>query len=507
MTFEKIYQLLKSHHTVKLLKADNADLIISFLFKSFKQNQSGFKIDTISEKELIEFLSDYLYFLNKEDTQKNNQENQENQQQKLKFPKQPKQYLTDWTNAGYLRKFPAKNDTFDYELTPSTENTFKVVDSLEKREFIGQESRLKNLFESLKNLSSKSKTDANTRLKELEEKKIAIEQEIQDVKNGKIDTLDDRQIKEQFFFIEDTAKNLLADFRQVEQNFRDLDKKFRQKIITTTLAKGDILEDLFEQQSNILEEDQGKSFTAFWEFLLSNSKQEELEKLLSEVLAIPAVQQVQDKNFSIANIRNNLIEAGDKTKKSTNSLFEQLRKYLEHKSFFENKRIYDNIQEMLKIISLNSNANTNAKINAKTEKDFNKFEFLTLDEIINIDLIIDKPLFSPPEKIKFANNSPEEGTSTNNNTQLYEQFEIDTVALKNNIKLALKTKTHITFPDFLQEFEIKKGVAEVVAYIEIASKENNKHIIKNEEYDFIEIKNIKTNRDFSLKIPQIIFCK
>lgn len=480
MTFEKIDQLLKAHHSVKLLRADNADLIISFLFKSFKQNQNGFKTDTISEKDLIAFLADYLYFLNKETNQ---------------FPKQPKQYLTDWTNAGYLRKFPTKNDAYDYELTPATENAFKIVDSLEKKEFIGQESRLKNLFESLKNLASKSKIDAGTRIKELEEKKIAIEQEIQEIKGGKIDILDDRQIKEQYFFIEETAKNLLADFRQVEQNFRDLDKKFRQNIITTTLAKGQVLEDLFEQQSNILEEDQGKSFTAFWEFLLSYSKQEEFEKLLNEVLAIPVVQQVQDENFSIANIRNNLIEAGDKTKKSTNSLFEQLRKYLEHKSFFENKRIYDNIQEMLKIISVNAT------------KDFSKLELLAIDEIIHIDLIIDKPLFNPPEKIKFANNNPEEGKSTNDNSQLYDQFEIDTVALKNNIKNALKSKTHISFPDFLKEFEIKKGVAEVVAYIEIASNEKNKHIIKNEDYDFIDIKNIKENRNFNLKIPQIIFCK
>ena len=111
MTFEKIYQLLRSHRTVTLITADNAALIISFLFRSFKQNQNGFKTDTISEKELTELLSDYLYFLNKDDNQ---------------FTRQPKQYLTDWTNAGYLRKYPTKNDVFLYELTAATENALKL---------------------------------------------------------------------------------------------------------------------------------------------------------------------------------------------------------------------------------------------------------------------------------------------------------------------------------------------------------------------------------------------
>lgn len=484
MTFNTIYQLLKTHRTVTLITADNAALIISFLFKSFKQNPNGFKSETISEKDLTEQLSDYLYILNKDETQ---------------FPRQPKQYLTDWTNAGYLRKYPIKNDEFLYELTAATESAFKWIDSLDKREFVGQESRLKNLFESLKELSSKSKRDYASRLKELESKKKQIQQEIEDLKHGKMDVLDDRQIKEQYFLIEETAKNLLADFKQVEQNFRDLDRRFRQKIITTNLAKGKVLEDLFQQQSNLLEEDQGKSFNAFWEFLLSQSKQAEFEKMLIEVLNLPAVQEVQRENFSMANVRNDLIEAGDKTKRSTNSLLEQLRKYLEHKSFTENKRIYDNIQEALKIITVS------------TEKDFSKLDWLEIDNVIDIDLILGHGWeirgFKPPEKIKFANKNPEEGESTNDNNQLYNQFEISVAELKNNIKTALKNRSHIAFPDFVKEFEINKGVAEIVAYVEIASTEKNRHIMKDDACDFISIKNSKTNKNFKVKVPKIVFCK
>lgn len=480
MTFEKINQLLKNHRTVTLIVADNAALIISFLFKSFKQNHDGLNSEAIPEKQLIDLLEDYLYILNKDE---------------VLFPQQAKQYLTDWTNSGFLRKYAARNDEFIYELTAATENAFKWIDSLDKREFIGQESRLKNLFENLKELTSKSKRDFAARLKELQERKKQIEKEIEDLKQGKMEVLDDRQIKEQYFLIEETSKNLLADFRQVEQNFRELDRKFRQKIITTSQVKGKVLEELFQQQSNLFETDQGKSFIAFWEFLLSQAKQEEFDKLITEVLNIPAVREVQRENFSIANIRNNLIEAGDKTKKSTNSLLEQLRRYVEHKSFFESKRIYDNIQEILRIISESS------------DKDFSKFNLLELDDTITIDLTINRPLFNPPEKIKFVKNNLEEGKKTGDNNQLFEQFEINLSELRNNIKTALKNKSQISFVDFIKQFEVEKGVAEVVAYIEIASNEKNKHIINESEHDVIDIKNSKTDKNFCVKIPQIIFCK
>lgn len=480
MTFEKIYQLLKTNTTVKLITADNAPLIISFLFKAFKQNQDSGLTGAITERDLITLLTDHLYVINNEE---------------VRYPKSPKNYLTDWTNAGFLRKYPGTGDEFLFELTPAAENGFKWIDSLEKPEFVGTDSRLKNLFEKLKELSVKTKQDYASRFKELKEEKERIEREMAALEQGKIEVLDDRQIKERYQFIEETARFLLADFRQVEENFRNLDRDFRKKIITTTQSKGKVLEELFQQQDFLLETDQGKSFTAFWEFLLSQSRQDEFDQLIQDVMSLPIVQQMQKESFSIENIRNNLIDAGDKTKRTTNSLLEQLRKYLEHKSFFENKRIHDNITEMLKIIS------------EHPETDFSKMDWVEIDKTIKIDLIIDRPLFSPPEKIKFTNTEMAQGVATADNTLLYDQFEIDMAELRGKIKSALKNKTQIAFTDFVKEYAIEKGVAEVVAYVEIASKERSRHLVDESIDDIIDIRNSKTDKHFKVRIPQIIFCR
>jgi hypothetical protein len=466
--------------TVKMVTADNAPLIIGFLFKSFKQEQDNLIFNSLTERELNSNLTDYLYVIN---------------QDEVLYPKKSKEYLTDWTNAGYLRKYPGRNDEFLFELTPAAENAFKWIDSLERPEFVGTESRLKNLFEKIKDLSLKTKVDKKARLKELNAKKRAIEDEINDLNNGKIDLWDDRQIKEQYLMIEETAKYLLADFRQVEDNFRNLDRDFRKKIITTNLTKGKVLDDFWQQQDFLLETDQGKSFTAFWEFLLLQSRQDELDELIDEILNIPVVQQLQKDTFRLENIRNNLVEAGDKTKKTTNSLWEQLRKFLEHKSFFENKIIHENITEIFKIISENATA------------DFSKTLSVNLDDIIKIDLITEKPLFKVPQKIKFAQNEFDVGKATADNQNIYDQFEINIAELRGNIRNALKRKTQISFIDLIKEFPVRKGIAEVVAYMEIASQEKHKHIVDENIRQIIDIQNIKTDKTFKIEIPQIIFCK
>lgn len=480
MTFDEIQQLLKANTTIKLITAGNAAVIISFLFTTFKKNQSSLKTDVIQEKELVAYLTDTLYLLN-EDT--------------ILYPKEASEYLTDWTNSGFLRKYPGNTDQFLYELTPATEVVFKWIDSLEKREFVGTESRLKSLFEKLQELTGKTQIDVAERVARLEEKKKRIEMEIVEVKAGRMETLDDRQIKEQYYLIEETAKSLLADFRQVEQNFRDLDRNFRRKIITTVQKKGEVLDELFEQQDFLTETDQGRSFIAFWEFLLSQSKQTEFDYLVETVLNIPVVRQIQSNNFCMDMLKNNLIDAGDRTNKTTNSLLEQLRKYLEHKSFFENKRIHDNITEGLKILC------------EHPEIDFVRLPSLELEYIINIDLITDRPLYTPPNRVKFNNGTLEEGKAIGNNTLLFEQFDVNIPELRNNIRRALKSNPRIAFADFVKEFGIEKGVAEVVAYLDIAAKGGNHHIVSSDLYDEISIRNMKTNKSFKIKIPQITFCR
>jgi len=54
-------------------------------------------------------------------------------------------------------------------------------------------------------------------------------------------------------------------------------------------VQGVLLEEIMEERDAIADSDQGKSFRAFWDFLMSQRRQEELTRRLAQVLALPPV--------------------------------------------------------------------------------------------------------------------------------------------------------------------------------------------------------------------------
>lgn len=132
-----------------------------------------------------------------------------------------------------MRKYyPQGTDEAHFELTAATEKAIEWLNSLGKRQFVGTESRLLSIFELLKQVVEGSETDPQTRIRELEKRKAAIEEEIAQVRDGQLELMDETRVRERFMEVGSTARGLLADFREVEQNFRDLDREVRERIAT-----------------------------------------------------------------------------------------------------------------------------------------------------------------------------------------------------------------------------------------------------------------------------------
>ena len=77
-----------------------------------------------------------------------------------------------------------------------------------------------------------------------------------------------------------TARELLSDFRAVEDRFRELDRDIREEIATWEGGKGELLEQFFGNHDLITNSDEGESFRAFWNFIMSPDSQEELSQQL-----------------------------------------------------------------------------------------------------------------------------------------------------------------------------------------------------------------------------------
>ncbi|MCB1189133.1 MAG: DUF3375 domain-containing protein [Leptospiraceae bacterium] len=479
LSYEHIKFLKEEHPTIKLIQSNNAPLIISFLYLHFKRHNNI----TVTGEDITQKLLDYLNHLKQvygdglySDSAKN--------------------YLDKWTEDGYLRKYySTESDDPIFELTPAAEKSIELIQELNKKEFVGTESRLLRIFDLLKKIVYQTSEDLDKRLSELNKQKDEIEIEIQKIRSGNPPMLTDTQIKENYYEVYETARKLLSDFRQVEYNFRDLNRSVKEKQIQSTSKKGQVLDDIFKIQDSIWDTDQGRSFRAFWEFLMSQTKQDELNILLensSELIGSLNLQQADD---LMDRLKVYLIDAGDKVNRTNHQFIEQLRKFLDERTLKENKRIQEIIDE-IKVIALE------VKNIPPKNKDFLSFEYLPF-----VELVMERPLWTNPQKAVLDDLSFEEGDSSDMETSvLFKQFYVNPDELKENIRNMLRTNEQVSLKQISDVYPIQKGLSEAITYLSIASKDK-KAIISDDLFEEIQISNSDKNKYFSISIPKVIFIK
>ena len=155
---------------------------------------------------------------------------------------------------------------------------------------------------------------------------------------GPGDLLDASAVRDRYQQFAATARELLADFREVEENFRKLDRQLREKITGWHGGKGELLDDVLGSRETIAGSDQGRSFQAFYDFLLSQARQEELSDLLDSVHNL---HDLPGKDTRLRHIHYDWLDAAERTQATVRQLSEQLRRFLDDQVWFENRRVID----------------------------------------------------------------------------------------------------------------------------------------------------------------------
>jgi hypothetical protein len=259
--------------------------------------------------------------------------------------------------------------------------------------------------------------------------------------------------------VEETARRLLADFRQVEYNFRALDREIRERIALSDKPKGKLLDEIFLEQDAIRDSDQGKSFHAFWEFLMSVPRQEELAELLEAVYGLEEIRSLSPAPF-LAGIKFSLMDAGEKVYKTNTMLVEQLRKFLDEQGYLENRRI----MELVKGIEKKAIA---VKDSPPAERDFAMLDDIRPD----LELVMARGLFVPTRSAVIGDSSVTMGEADVAVDALYRQNFVNEAELRGNIRKALQTRPQISLSRLVELYPIRKGLAELVTYLELAHRE------------------------------------
>ena len=133
------------------------------------------------------------------------------------------------------------------------------------RDFVGTESRLNTIFDLLRQIVFGTEADPAAKIEELRRQQRLLEQEITRIEAGEMITLDQSGVRDRYQQFAATARELLADFPQVEENFRTLDRRLREKVAGWQGGKGDLLDDVLGSPESITGSDQGRSCPAFYE--------------------------------------------------------------------------------------------------------------------------------------------------------------------------------------------------------------------------------------------------
>jgi len=474
---------LRSHHPAwRLLRSDHAPLVASFLQRVFVAPN----VRSMPAADLAEALEDELYALRL-------------QLGETTFPKAALEYLNDWAapDKGWLRKFYRPGtDEAQFDLTPATEKAIAWLAQLAERQFVGTESRLLILFDLLQQMSEGSEADPVKRLAELQKKRALLDAEIARAEAGELALLDDTALKDRFQQFMQGARELLTDFREVEHNFRQLDRRVRERIALWEGSKGELLEEIMGERDAIADSDQGKSFRAFWDLLLSSRRQEELTELLDRVLALPAIVEVQP-DSRVRRVHYDWMEAGEHTQRTVAALSQQLRRFLDDQAWLENRRIMDILHGIeSKALNLRENPPTGPVMEIALAQ-------------ADIDLVFERPLFSPKEKPVLTSLVLLAGDNNLDPSALFEQVVVDKARLTRHIRHALQDRSQVTLHELLLAQPLQQGLAELVAYLQIGSGEFtatvDEGVVESVQWSSLAADGVPVWR--TARLPRVIFLR
>lgn len=482
MDYASLETLRARHPAWRLLSSPHAPLVACFLHRVFVLPN----VRVLAAADLVESLEDELYGLRLSLGPDS-------------FPKPALDYLNDWAHPdkGWLRKFYRQGtDEAQFDITPATEKAIAWLAGLGERSFVGTESRLLTLFELLRQMSAGSEADSTLRLAELQQRRDEIDVEMARVRSGDVALLDATAVRDRFQQFLQLARELLGDFREVEHNFRLLDRRVRERIALWEGSKGDLIEQIMGERDLIADSDQGRSFRAFWDFLMSSRRQEEFTALLERVLSLNAVAQLKPE-ARLKRVHYDWLEAGEHTQRTVAQLSQQLRRFLDDQAWLENRRIMDILHGIeAKALAVREQAPAGG--------------FMTIDELgADIELPMERPLFAPALRPAIADVRIELGDEQVDADALFNQVVVDTARLSSHIGKTLQMCDQITLGELVRAQPLRQGLAELVAYLHLGG-EAFRTVVDDEAQEHVGWESLADDGGVvqrSARLPRIIFVR
>lgn len=380
------------------------------------------------------------------------------------WPSTSQQYVAAWLTDGYLeRRFPSGSREEEYELSTSSVEAIRFVSGLVNPHSAATESRLSLVIEALAKLSDDTDTDKSRRIARLRAERDRIDREIAAIENGKFQVLPEMAALERTREIIALADGLAGDFRRVRDQFEQLNRELRERIMDNEGSRGEVLDSLFAGIDLIGESEAGRTFSAFWRLLTDPVQSATLEAALDQLMSrdFVATLDFAERKF-LLRLTRTLLEQGGAVHEVLQAFARSLKNFVQSREFMEQRRLNQLLREAQRsALALKDEVKATDALHYTLE--------LTSSKLASLSqwLLHDPALQALPGSMEEGEAAPIDLASV---SELVSQSEIDFRSLAANVRAVLATCSQASISDIVAAYPASQGLGSVLGLLALGSR-------------------------------------
>lgn len=487
MKLDRLNTFFATSPTARLLRSPHAAHIVFFLNSQFKVSGAV----TIVHSELVRRVADFQEHIHilEADVLSDRAET----------------YVSKWSTgeSRWLRRFhDAGHSEPVYELTPHTEDVLKFLNEVLERSlgFVGTESRLKRIIDTLSDIVIRGSADPTRRLDYLRAERDRIDAEIAAIESGEaVETHSPTLIRELFDTAVSDLGSLQGDFRAVEEAFRNITRNVQKRQSETDGTRGEILGFALDAEDTLKSQDQGISFDAFVRLLLSPQKQDELETIVDQLREIEFLADQIDGMHRIRGMMGSLSDEAEKVLRTTRRLSSTLRRLLDTRARSGRARLASVLRDIRA---------TATRLAALPDIAVEGIDIHTQLDLLNVG---ERQFWTAPSQFaetELCTDEPDDDDRLAVFRNQAAMQRLDWEGMRSRVSELLdEEREALTLPELLEVHPPKAGSIEVLGYIQIAHDDG--HIVDKSRTEFIQLRNLDggspDDEQETWEIPHVTF--
>lgn len=412
------------------------------------------------------------------------------------FPQTPQAYVANWLSDGYLeRRFPPGATEEEYELSTATVEAIRFLSAIAEPHSAATESRLSLVIQALVGLADDTDTDKYRRIDRLMAEQARIDKEIEAIQKGQMRVLPRDAALERTREIISLADDLTGDFRRVRDQFEQLNRELRERIMDSEGNRGEVLDSLFAGIDLIAESEAGRTFSAFWRLLTDPEQAAMLEESLDSVMAREFVSELdmRERRF-LLRLTRNLLEQGGAVHEVLQTFARSLKHFVQSREYLEQRRVNQLLKEAQRAaLALKDEVKATESLEYSLELASSRLRSLSQW------VLYDPSLQAIPEAMREGEAPPIDLESVG---ELVAQSEIDFRTLTGHVRALLEQRNQASIGDVLERFPASQGLGSVVGLLALGGR----HGIKSDSVETVAWVGEDDQRRRA-RIPKIFFLR